>query len=266
MSLQSVLEVQVRQKSKFSDEHIGQIRVPLSSLPLSKKLRKNWYKLAARPGKTSSKIRGDILLTTCFLSQWDSKDSANHSIDIEPCEQSNNHKMLRRTKSEYKNKTKNSPKPDQKSKQKSVFDRLRKNKTDAFEECEDFVVSVRTPESPPTPSSNEKQSHLFSSMSVDVTYTPTSSPPNSSSDFREMFSEATHLERSGVMDLSLVDSTTRLEMGRHIFESTMNCEDGERGGEDIDVVSKICGCLDTCTYCSCIQWNPFTANTIGTHV
>ena len=266
MSLQSVLEVQVRQKSKFSDEHIGQIRVPLSSLPLSKKLRKNWYKLAARPGKTSSKIRGDILLTTCFLSQWDSKDSANHSIDIEPCEQSNNHKMLRRTKSEYKNKTKNSPKPDQKSKQKSVFDRLRKNKTDAFEECEDFVVSVRTPESPPTPSSNERQSHLFSSMSVDVTYTPTSSPPNSSSDFREMFSEATHLERSGVMDLSLVDSTTRLEMGRHMFESTMNCEDGERGGEDIDVVSKICGCLDTCTYCSCIQWNPFTANTIGTHV
>ena len=235
MSLQSILEVQVRQKSKFSDEYIGQILIPVTSL-VSKRLRKTWHKLVARPGKTSSKIRGDILIATCCLSKWDTKetetDSLFDNIDI----QEHSGGMLRRTKSEYKSKSKGSPKND-KSKQKSVFDRLRKNKANVFEECEDFVVSVRTPNSPPTPVNCErKQLMTLSSTDLNGEFIA-SSPPEMPSDFKEMFNEATHLEKSGVLDLSRVDTNTRLELGRQMFESSRYEEDSDRNNEEIDVVS-----------------------------
>ncbi len=233
MSLQSTLEIQIRQKSKFSDEYIGQIHLPLTNL-LSKRLRKNWHKLSAKPGKANNKIRGDILIATCCLSKWDSKETEANifdNIDIE--EQVG---MLRRTKSEYRSKTKGSPKND-KIKQKSVFDRLRKNKGNVFEECEDFVVSVRSPNSPPTPVNCERKL-MTSSSSNDLNGNlPASSPPNVSSDFKEMFTEATNLEKSGVLDLSRVDATTRLELGRQMFESTRYEEDFERNDEEMNMVS-----------------------------
>ena len=235
MSFQSILEIQVRQKSKFTDEHIGQIRIPVTSLVLSDKLRKTWYKLAARPGKTSSKIRGDILIATCFLSKWDTKEPTISSFtDLDISEQSD--RMLRRTKSEYRSKSKGSPKPD-KSKQKSVFDRLRKNKSNVFEECEDFV-SVRSPESPPTPISNDRKK-LTASSSVDFNGEQLlgSSLPNSSSDFKEMFSEATQLEKTGVLDLSRVDPVTRLELGRQMFESTIDNNNSNEDSVRTDMVS-----------------------------
>ena len=221
MSLQSYLEIQVRQKSTFTDDFIGQIRLPITSLSISTSICRNWFKLAARPGKTSTKIRGDILIATCFLSNWDLRES-QFSSPIDSEIQSREKRMLRRTKSEYKSRAKDSPKNDR-SKQKSVFDRLRRNKSNAFEECEDFdILPVRTPQSPPTPLSSERKK-----MSDSLSSSPTSVDgdlsslmfPTNGSDYREMFSEAAQLERTGVLDLSRVDPITRVEHGRQMFES-----------------------------------------------
>lgn len=239
MSFQSILEVQVRQKSKFVDEHIGQIRVSINNLTVSKTLRKSWYKLAAKPGKTSTKIRGDILLATSFLSNWDTKESASSRsiIDFDLPESSG--KMLSRSKSEYKSKSKNSPKSEKQHKTKSVFDRIRKNKsTAAFEECEDFLVSMRTPGSPPTPPAGSERVNSTTLTRSGSNGDHSSSVGNTSTDFQEMFSEATQLEKKGILDLSLVDPKTRVELGKQRFESTLiEDSEGRQDNEDLDVVS-----------------------------
>ena len=70
MSLVSTLHVQVRQKGRFGDKYLGYFPLCPGNFKVSPNSVTNWYKLGAKPGKSSSKLRGDLKLSFQFLSKW----------------------------------------------------------------------------------------------------------------------------------------------------------------------------------------------------
>ena len=78
MSLDTTIHISVRQKSRFSEELIGHITVPLATFTVSSKPTTHWYKLGARPGKVNKKLRGDILISIAFLSKWTTPEVETH--------------------------------------------------------------------------------------------------------------------------------------------------------------------------------------------
>ena len=223
MSLDSSINITVRQKTKFSDEYIGYIHIPFTNLSISKRQRQNWYKLVSKPGKASSKIRGDLLVSTSFLSKWDrTAERYSNPIDIEL-----EGRMLRRSKSEYKSSsTKESPKQE-KIKSKGLFSRsLRKKNSQVFEDSDDFVLAVHGSSDPPTPPQSERKQMNFSSP---VTDSESYEDTTSSSEIHRglnpnhlLFTEATHLERNGIIDLWRADPITRREQIKQQFREGVN--------------------------------------------
>ena len=238
MSLDSAVDITVRQKGKFSDEFIGHITIPFSNLTISRRQRQNWHKLGPKPGKTNSKLRGDLLITTSFLAKWNSEESnfCSSPVDIEVNRRQGI--MLRRSKSEYKSSPRESPKSER-SKPKGIFTRsLRKKNSQVFEDCEDdfIAVSVHTPESPPTPRAEQRKQFSLnlqgkqntSSSSLDNNLTDS---PQSTGHTQSMFSEATLLERNGIVDLARADPQARLERGRRLSMEGLSRKQGEGGGD-----------------------------------
>ena len=244
MSLDSAVDITVRQKGKFSDEFIGHITIPFTNLTISRRQRQNWHKLGPKPGKTNSKLRGDLLITTSFLAKWNNKESnfCSSPVDIEVNRREG--RMLRRSKSEYKSSPRESPKSER-SKSKGIFTRsLRKKNPQVFEDCEDdfIAVSVHTPGSPPTPRAEQRKRFSLnlqgkqntSSSSLENNLTDSS---QSSGHTQSMFSEATMLERNGIVDLARADPQTRLEQGRRLLMEGLSRKEGEGEGDDGHVSS-----------------------------
>lgn len=70
MSLDTTILCFVRQKTSLKDKFLGLVSIPLSTFTISSKPVTHWYKLGAKAGKTSSKLRGELLLSIKFLSNW----------------------------------------------------------------------------------------------------------------------------------------------------------------------------------------------------
>ena len=128
MSLGTTLLFCVRQKTSLKDKFLGLVSIPLGTFTISSKPVTHWYKLGARAGKTSSKLRGELLLSIKFLSHWVAEETEVVDFSFGPppesCETENKKKpklrgaksvkissspfgirrksMLKRTKSEAK--------------------------------------------------------------------------------------------------------------------------------------------------------------------
>ncbi len=70
MSLASTVHVTVRQKGRFGDSYIGYIPVNPGSFKIDPVQVTHWHKLGPKPGKPSTKLRGDLQITFRFLSKW----------------------------------------------------------------------------------------------------------------------------------------------------------------------------------------------------
>ena len=70
MSLGSTINITVRQKSRFSDDYLGYLPLIPDSFKINPNLVTRSYKLGPKPGKSSSKLRGDIHISFQFLSNW----------------------------------------------------------------------------------------------------------------------------------------------------------------------------------------------------
>lgn len=70
MSLAITFHVTVRQKGRFGDSYIGYIPINPGSFKIDPGQVTHWYKLGPKPGKPSTKLRGDLQVTFQFLSKW----------------------------------------------------------------------------------------------------------------------------------------------------------------------------------------------------
>lgn len=215
MSLDSSVDITIKQKTKFAEEFIGYTRVPFNHLSISRRVRQNWHKLGPRPGKTSSKPRGDILLSLSFLYKWDSVETSPISSSFEERDR----RMLRRTKSEYKSGTGGGAGGNAKSERQikskgSIFGRAKNKKNQIFEDNDDFVaLSIRSSSDPPTPPQSERRKQiLLSSSSPERTEGDIPNEARSSSPTHLLFTEATQqLEKTGIVDLWRADPVIRRE-------------------------------------------------------
>ena len=80
MSLASTVHVTVRQKGRFGDSYIGYVPINPGSFKIDPGQVKHWHKLGAKPGKPSTKLRGDLQVTFQFLSKWSGSIVENVSI------------------------------------------------------------------------------------------------------------------------------------------------------------------------------------------
>ena len=211
MSLDSSVDITVKQKTKFTEEFLGYTRIPFNHLSISRRPRQNWHKLGPRPGKTSSKLRGDVLISLAFLYKWDSVET--QTPPTSPSFETGDRKMLRRTKSEHRGGAKQERAVKSKG---SIFGRTKSKKnSQVFEDSDDFVaLSIRSSGDPPTPPQSERRKQLLlSSSSPDGTDSyDASTEERSSSPNRLLFTEATHqLEKTGIVDLWRADPVMRRE-------------------------------------------------------
>ncbi len=70
MSLVTTLHIQVRQKGRFGDKYLGYFSISPGNFTVCPKTVTNWYKLGPKPGKSGSKLRGDLRISFQFLSEW----------------------------------------------------------------------------------------------------------------------------------------------------------------------------------------------------
>ena len=75
MSLASTIHVTVRQKGRFGDSYIGYVAINPGSFKINPEQVTHWHKLGAKPGKPSTKLRGDLQVTFQFLSKWSGSDN-----------------------------------------------------------------------------------------------------------------------------------------------------------------------------------------------
>ncbi|KAL5479953.1 hypothetical protein EMCRGX_G023558 [Ephydatia muelleri] len=70
MSLDTTVHITVVQSGKFRESFIGYLSIFLGGFKLTDKPVTNWYKLGSKPGKPNIKLRGDLLVTVTFYSDW----------------------------------------------------------------------------------------------------------------------------------------------------------------------------------------------------
>ena len=177
MSLDTTINLTVRQKGKIGDQFIGYISIPLRNFSITPKLITHWYKLGSRPGKVKSKLRGDLQVSIKFLSNWSStRGSGNPYLEeigreglgefgvrssslSNGINQSspNSRRMLARSKSDMKIKVRDmigTNFVDGKPASPKVKDRLatairrsfrKKNRAPVFQECDDDFTFTHTP-------------------------------------------------------------------------------------------------------------------------
>ena len=131
MSLDTTVQLTVRQRGRVGDQFIGCLSVPLGTFAVSSKAVTHWYKLGAKPGKTNTKLRGDLLVTIKFVSKWLSSIGSGDSDVIVANGESNilkSRRMLKRSKSDVKLKSNNSalesPQPSPQPSQSKIKERL----------------------------------------------------------------------------------------------------------------------------------------------
>lgn len=84
MSLASVIHITVRQKGRFGDSYLGYLPINPGSYKIDPAPSTHWHKLSCKPGKTSSKLRGDLQVTFQFQSKWSTQakrgDARSHLL------------------------------------------------------------------------------------------------------------------------------------------------------------------------------------------
>ena len=73
MSLVTTIHIQVRQRGRFGDKYLGYLPISPGNFKVSPNTVTHWYKLGPKPGKSSSKLRGDLQISFQFLSKWSEK-------------------------------------------------------------------------------------------------------------------------------------------------------------------------------------------------
>jgi len=81
MSLVTTLHIQVRQKGRFGDKYLGYFPLCPGNFKVNPNSVTHWYKLGTKPGKSSSKLRGDLKLSFQFLSKWSESNSGPGESD-----------------------------------------------------------------------------------------------------------------------------------------------------------------------------------------
>lgn len=165
MSLDTTVQLTVRQKGRVGDQFIGCLSIPLGTFAVSSKAVTHWYKLGAKPGKTNTKLRGELLVTIKFVSKWLSGITTGDSDVIVANGDTNlkSKRMLKRSKSDVKLKSNNSalesPLPSPQPSQSKIKERLssfrrsfrRKNKSPVLDpRKEDFSLFSFPAHSPAT--------------------------------------------------------------------------------------------------------------------
>ena len=70
MSLATTIDVTVRQKGRFGDAYLGFLSIIPGNFKISSSPVTHSYKLGSKPGKKSTKLRGDLQISLQFLSKW----------------------------------------------------------------------------------------------------------------------------------------------------------------------------------------------------
>ena len=70
MSLVTTIHITVRQKGRFGDNYLGYLPINPGNFKICPVQVTHWYKLGSKPGKSSTKLRGDIQVSFQFLSDW----------------------------------------------------------------------------------------------------------------------------------------------------------------------------------------------------
>ena len=168
----------MRQKTSLKDKFLGLVTIPLSGFTISSKSVTHWYKLGPKPGKTSSKLRGELLLSVKFLSNWVAKEpealdfvfgskDKNKLNKVKSTKASlafHRKSMLKRTKSETKaegatvasGNEGEGEKSSKTKKEKSGLFRLsikKKTRSPALEACDDEFTSLSLPNKMDSPTS-----------------------------------------------------------------------------------------------------------------
>ena len=177
MSLDTTLQITVRQKGRISEDFIGYIAIPLRNFNINSKKITHWYKLGSRPGKVKHKLRGDLLVSIQFLSKWTLLSEQEPVVSNSPVVSNGTRtrRMLRRSKSDVKLKSKDMSgsaslidRPQNQSKVKgrlAVFRRSfrKKNRSPVFQNCEDeFETFSQSASSTPN---LRQRTHTFDSSS-----------------------------------------------------------------------------------------------------
>ena len=222
MSLDTTIHISVRQTGKFREHILGYLGIPLGIFNLSSRAVTHWYKLGARPGKVSAKLRGDLKVTIKFLSKWT-------TVDAEPLvRRSNSKKMLRRSKSDQKIKPKEVGKTPsvEKSQPKDKLAIFRmsfkkKSKCPVFEKCEDDFAMFTSSQSPSRTPQTRLRSHTLDVRVHTHSNGTTASKSQSDSDnsdvspsmskranVQALFAEAAALEKSVDQERGSLDEGT----------------------------------------------------------
>lgn len=100
MSLVTTIHITVRQKGRFGDGYIGYVPISPGNFKISPNLVTHWYKLGSKPGKSSSKLRGDLQISFQFLSEWSEQldQSVEASMELVRAQAG----MLKRSSSDVK--------------------------------------------------------------------------------------------------------------------------------------------------------------------
>lgn len=98
MSLASTIHITVRQKGRFGDSYLGYIPINPGGFKIDPAPTTRWYKLGAKPGKSSVKLRGDLQVTFQFLSKWSAQTKRRATI----CYAGRKGMLLQRSSSDLK--------------------------------------------------------------------------------------------------------------------------------------------------------------------
>lgn len=225
MSLASTIHINVRQKGRFGDHYIGYIPINPGSFKIGPNQVTHWYKLGPKPGKSSSKLRGDLQVTFQFLSKWSAK-AEQDDIGIPDFPKG----MLKRSSSDVKIPAMKhtdsaeglAGRQNQSKNKREILASLRrsfrkKNKSPVFQNCDDDFASFSSQSASSTPQYIRKKT---SSSIV---------PDNASNS----------LSSIGYLSNGMSDSDTGNSIS-HSPQSTRSSKGGQRTseGEDVPVVDK----------------------------
>lgn len=171
MSLVTTIHITVRQKGRFGDSYLGYFTINPGNFKISPNQVTHWYKLGPKPGKSSTKLRGDLQVSLKFLSEWSGQ--VKQSRGVGSAELVRAHKgMLKRSSSDLKIRSMRDievaegllGRPNQSKSKKEILSSLRrsfrrKNKTQAFERCEDEFTSFTSHSATSTPQNIRKRTN-----------------------------------------------------------------------------------------------------------
>lgn len=83
MSLVTTVHITVRQKGRYGDAYIGYLPLSPGNFKINSSPVTRSYKLGSKPGKHSSKVRGDLQISFQFLSKWSEQMDQSDEASME---------------------------------------------------------------------------------------------------------------------------------------------------------------------------------------